>query len=393
MMGLARNVKIFIFCSLILIICYLHIGTITQIKKEFDWSNYTNIPFSGYSFPKTYDATYNLSKTPVYAVTDDVKTWFGHNLSFPQTLDTDFVINPSALCPRDTWLDYLLVVKSAPSNFLRRQFIRATFGRRDLFGHLTQRLVFLLGMREDKDDEAGRNFTEQFRKENDTFNDIIQGPFIDSYRNLTLKGVMGLRWMSLHCHKVKVVVHIDDDVFFNIFRFVTSWLPKLSTKNRLIACSYTPKDNKPIERNQTRWIVRESEFRNLTHYPFNHCNGFFVMIPGHMVRHMLSAATVNPTFWIDDIYLYGMLPHTIGDVQFVWSGMTFKFEKMIKCINDEGVNCDMVFCEFRWGGFDKQWVHLRARLWTSLISNLTQIQRSELHFNEFISFTNVPASK
>ena len=254
--------------------------------------------------------------------------------------------------------------------------------------------MFLLGTRQPtkKDAEADRVFAEQFKKENDAFGDIIQGPFVDSYRNLTLKGVMGLRWMSLHCRKVKAVVHIDDDVFFNIFWFVLYWLPRIGSQpsyQHVIGCSHIPKGKKKIERTESRWIVDESEFRNQTHYPLDHCLGIFTVMSGHMIQPLLAAARVNPTFWVDDVYLYGMLPHTVGGVTFHRTEMNFYYEEVRKCIQKKGVDCDLVFCEWR-GGRDRDWVPLRATLWPLLVSNLTVGLREELHFNQFITqFTNI----
>ena len=45
--------------------------------------------------------------------------------------------------------------------------------------------------------------------------DILQWDFIDHYRNLTIKSILGLKWASDFCSTAKFVVKLDDDVFFN----------------------------------------------------------------------------------------------------------------------------------------------------------------------------------
>jgi len=50
--------------------------------------------------------------------------------------------------------------------------------------------------------------------------DLVQGNFIDSYRNLTLKAVLGLRWLSQYCRQAPFVIKTDDDTFINIFEIV-----------------------------------------------------------------------------------------------------------------------------------------------------------------------------
>jgi len=50
--------------------------------------------------------------------------------------------------------------------------------------------------------------------------DLVQGNFVDSYKNLTLKAVMGLRWMSQYCSEAPFAIKTDDDTFLNIFEMV-----------------------------------------------------------------------------------------------------------------------------------------------------------------------------
>lgn len=41
-------------------------------------------------------------------------------------------------------------------------------------------------------------------------------PFQDSYHNLTLKTVMGLKWMSIFCPHAKFILKTDDDIYVNV---------------------------------------------------------------------------------------------------------------------------------------------------------------------------------
>ena len=317
---------------------------------------------------------------PEYDISEDIKRWFGSNFVLPMTLHSDFDINPSGLCPPDTWLDYLIVVKSSPGNFMRRRLIRSTFGRRDLFSDLTQRTVFLLGRQEAEVAEVSRGLRQEVWRHQD----IVQGQFTDSYMNLTLKAVMGLRWISAHCPRVKFLINIDDDVWINIFQIVNKWIPKLSERSHQIACPCWAKDAKKIERNDTRWRVADAEFRGLELFPVQHCNGFFALLTGDLLGPLMSAARVNPQFWIDDVYMYGLLPHTVGDVQFTnfQYMFTFMLGEVTACIEAEGVDCKtFIFCEFRKG---VDFIKERFALWDLLVSNLTETQKSAYHVNEFI---------
>lgn len=52
------------------------------------------------------------------------------------------------------------------------------------------------------------------------YGDIVQEDFVDSYRNLTHKAIMALRWVSQNCQNAKLILKADDDIFINIFKLV-----------------------------------------------------------------------------------------------------------------------------------------------------------------------------
>jgi len=46
------------------------------------------------------------------------------------------------------------------------------------------------------------------QQESEEFNDIIQGDFHDSFRNLTIKDIMFMRWMTTYCSQVKFIFKV-----------------------------------------------------------------------------------------------------------------------------------------------------------------------------------------
>ncbi|NXW89576.1 B3GT4 galactosyltransferase, partial [Alopecoenas beccarii] len=46
--------------------------------------------------------------------------------------------------------------------------------------------------------------------------DLLQGPFGDTYANLTLKTLLLLRWAASRCPGSRFVLKADDDVFVNV---------------------------------------------------------------------------------------------------------------------------------------------------------------------------------
>ncbi|NWI21742.1 B3GT4 galactosyltransferase, partial [Crypturellus soui] len=46
--------------------------------------------------------------------------------------------------------------------------------------------------------------------------DLLQGPFADTYRNLTRKTLLLLAWAAARCPGARYVLKADDDVYVNV---------------------------------------------------------------------------------------------------------------------------------------------------------------------------------
>ncbi|CAL1536620.1 unnamed protein product [Lymnaea stagnalis] len=287
---------------------------------------------------------------------------------YPISLNSEYLINSVTVCPAGQEVDYLIIVHSATAYFARRRAIRETYGSKRLFGHLTHRLVFLLGRTSDP------TATKQIQDEAVINKDIVQGRFIDSYHNLTHKGVLGFRWISEHCPLARVVIKIDDDVFLNPFKLVREVLPEVSNRSRVISCHVRKSGTSVVVRGKGKWVVHEDEFKGYKYYPFDYCNGYMVILTGDLIRPMLNAARLNPFFWIDDVYLFGILPATVGGTKFVdmRGVLTLKFDVAKTCFESKGADCKLLAVS-QWRPEESE------RLWYTVLSNLTESAKTELH--------------
>jgi beta-1,3-galactosyltransferase 1 len=168
------------------------------------------------------------------------------------------------------------------------------------------RIVFFLGMTTDK------NVQEKVETESLTFNDIVQGNFYDSYRNTTHKGVLWLRWVNENCASAETVLKIDDDVFVNTFQLAKRYKSLFSDIRSNMVCELLPKGTNIINRNNhAKWQVSRLEFKQYKYYPMNMCRGYFVHMTANVVREMYRAAQETRFFWIDDVYLFGILTEKV----------------------------------------------------------------------------------
>ena len=93
-------------------------------------------------------------------------------------------------------IDILFYVHTASSHFRSRIQIRETWARRSLFPRT--RLVFMIGYKNDTAINAKLDL------EASLYNDIVQEDFFDTYRNITYKCMMALKWITLYCPQVNI---------------------------------------------------------------------------------------------------------------------------------------------------------------------------------------------
>lgn len=218
------------------------------------------------------------------------------------------LLSPAHACKlRDGSDVYLTIyVHTAPTNFKKRQGIRQTWGDPDLLWRYNAILVFIMGRVEEKP------LMDLVRLESDLYDDIVQEDFLDSYRNLTYKAIVGLKWVSTYCSNTTFVLKTDDDVLVNIHKLVqyirTSEEPLNGSKG-FLACYLYP--HAGIQRDKkSKWYIPESEFPG-THY-FPYCAGLAFLISVDVAKCLYEASMQFRFFWVDDVYITGVLVRKLG---------------------------------------------------------------------------------
>lgn len=134
------------------------------------------------------------------------------------SLSKPFIMFPSLCSPINACFmnkRLIILIKSAAYHITKRNIIRKTYARTVFSNDIY--VYFVVGVDPD--------FGEHIGDECLTYNDVIQGSFIDTYRNNTLKTVFTYRWTHLHCSHVPFVFLIDDDYIVNlsnVFKFIES---------------------------------------------------------------------------------------------------------------------------------------------------------------------------
>lgn len=259
---------------------------------------------------------------------------------YPLTLTAPYLIENPTLCSSVPNLSVLVIVHTAPNHFDRRRGIRKTWTNNTFFSDLgTVRVLFLLGRVKDP------KLQVQIETEFKTFGDLLQGDFIDAYRNLTHKGVMAYKWMSERCRNAQFILKVDDDITVNMYKLFTEVLPKYKGKTKQILCNHIHPGTMPIIRNKkSKWYVSENHFREQKFYP-RYCSGFLVLFTKDIIPAMYRSASLTPFFWVDDVYLYGLVPSHVPGIQYngIQKGSHQLNGRMaIKCYKNVTKTCDFL---------------------------------------------------
>ncbi|XP_063709283.1 beta-1,3-galactosyltransferase 5-like [Culicoides brevitarsis] len=200
-------------------------------------------------------------------------------------------------------LDLLVLVHTAPKNFLKRQAIRHTWGNyteNSKFGKY--RILFLLGMVHTKVEQA------ELILENGIFEDLVQGNFIDHYHNMTYKHVMALKWFENFCSNAKLLLKVDDDVLVNLPYILTStktnfWQALENEDGDFIFCKEWAKPL--IDRNNnSKWYVSKNDVPGF-YYP-NFCSGSAIFYAPHTVKVLLNEIKFVKYLFMDDVFVTGL---------------------------------------------------------------------------------------
>lgn len=203
----------------------------------------------------------------------------------------NFNINQK-VCNNNTRL-IMALVHTAPSHYGKRQAIRDTWAK-------MIPTLFFMGI---PDSNVTQN---NIILENQLYNDIVQGDFIDCYRNLTYKHVMVLKWTLYYCPCARYLLKTDDDTFVNapyLLEILNHRLSPLGARN-LLMCQLNL--STMVKRSyRSKWRVSYSEYPNRW-YPI-YCRGWVIVYSPDVIYKLYTEAQVTPYFWIDDVHITGTI--------------------------------------------------------------------------------------
>ncbi|XP_037783721.1 beta-1,3-galactosyltransferase 2-like [Penaeus monodon] len=206
-----------------------------------------------------------------------------------------FLIDEPHFCAED--LLVLNVMPVSVGDAEARARVRKMWGAREVVASTRLRPLFLVG------ETNGTEQQRRLQEESDEYHDVIQVGFVDSYLNLTLKTLSALHWKHTRCRHVPWLLKSDADVF------VSPWAVTrlLSNETADIVCRLLFSKNvcQPHNCRDKRWIIPPEVYPHEFYPPY--CNGPVYAVNQKSVREILTVASAENPFVMEDAYYTGIL--------------------------------------------------------------------------------------
>ncbi|XP_075896758.1 N-acetyllactosaminide beta-1,3-N-acetylglucosaminyltransferase 3-like [Nelusetta ayraudi] len=217
--------------------------------------------------------------------------YYRHCRYFPLLLDS-----PDK-CGHEVFL--LLVIKSAPGNYERREVLRKTWAKERQINGLWVRRIFISGTTGDGPEKV--RMDKLLELEQQEHNDIIQWDFKDAFINLTLKQALFLEWLDKNCPHASFLLNGDDDVFAHTDNMV-EYLQSLNDKDgsRHLFTGFIM-GGSPIRESWSKYYV-PFQVQQSNSFPL-YCSGGGYLLSRYTASVIHKTSRSIPNFPIDDVYM------------------------------------------------------------------------------------------
>ena len=220
--------------------------------------------------------------------------------------DHMYLIDNKDRCSSYRELRLVIVIFSSPDNIHYRDAVRQR-----LLSQITPdklvTFVFLLG----RVQESGSNYRPAItiKEENYINGDIVQGNFVDSYRNLTLKSATMIHWTKTYCKNAQFLLKVDINVDIDLLK-----LFKVLDALRIPAQQYAVCNivlySRPERDRNSKYYVSKSSYIHMR-YPM-YCKGGAYILTTNAVEEMWQATYFLEFLALEDVYLTGFIRGMIG---------------------------------------------------------------------------------
>ncbi|XP_033644099.1 beta-1,3-galactosyltransferase 1-like [Asterias rubens] len=193
--------------------------------------------------------------------------------------------------PQETFL--VILISTIHRNFEQRHAIRETWGSpKEING---KKIVTLFLLAYTKDSHLQKLVMEESKQHHD----LLQEDFVDSYKNLTLKTMMGMKWVGSHCSHASYFMKTDDDMYVNYANLVT-YLSSSSTPKTDLAFGFLINGG-PIRDPKSKWFMPKETYPGSRYPPFLSGTGYVMSadVAGKVYKKSLDTGFL----YLEDVFV------------------------------------------------------------------------------------------
>ncbi len=203
----------------------------------------------------------------------------------------------------NTYLIYIYTDRNKPQ---RRQLIRNTWGRLDQYRNfkVNLQLFFVLGRSRDDDVErnGGGPAASFLDAEIRQHRDILMCNFIDTYDNLTLKGLTTLKWVNSTCNRssVEFLFKTDDDVYVVVPKVLALAKEAIENGSHFLGVM----SHNGTVRRSGKWAVTQEEYSSDSYPGYCVGGGYGITRRGFVL--LMDSVDKVPLFRMEDVFFTGL---------------------------------------------------------------------------------------
>ncbi|XP_056670594.1 beta-1,3-galactosyltransferase 2-like [Monodelphis domestica] len=211
-----------------------------------------------------------------------------------------FLIPEEDKC-KETTPFLVFLICTTENERLKRDNIRKTWGNESLVPGFSVVRLFMLGVQK-------HGSTEAIKEESRMYRDIIQQDFQDTYHNLTLKVLMGMKWVASYCPNAQFVMKTDSDMFVNTEYLIQKLLATIST-SKLYFTGFPMRKYHPIRNKNSKWYMPLEVYPE-SFYP-DFCSGTGYVFSGRLATMIYQVSFTVKILHLEDVYV-GLCLQKIG---------------------------------------------------------------------------------
>ncbi|XP_071941601.1 beta-1,3-galactosyltransferase 1-like [Antedon mediterranea] len=170
-----------------------------------------------------------------------------------------YIIPNKYACDGDRKVFILTMIFNQHTEERYRRIVRQYWGKANVVKNKRIQHIFLLGKTENK------VLQRRTQRESEKFGDIVQGNFLDTYKNLTLKTLLGFQWVRDFCPEATFVLKVDSDIIVNYLSLVPHLVASPTTG---FVEGHVQSSLQPSRKKYSKWFISEEDYPEATFAPY-----------------------------------------------------------------------------------------------------------------------------